>query len=180
MVRHGRTDTNERGIMSGHYQAVLTPEGRKANETVAEKLKDVDVDIFYSSDLIRAVETAEQLMKHHPSVEHVKRKDLRERHFGIYTGMPKPEHWKTTRCSEWEAPSGESWEDVKSRVDAFVKELKGKHMDDTVVMVGHGGFLCIMTSVLLGEKSYEARLDAGAENSVPVFIEVTESSTRII
>ena len=58
-VRHGETDYNLEGIVQGQLDIPLNKKGiHQANE-IKNKLKDLDIDIIFSSPLLRAKQTAE-------------------------------------------------------------------------------------------------------------------------
>ena len=68
IIRHGRTDWNDRHKLQGHTDIPLNDEGRRMAENAAEEYKDVHFDICYCSPLVRAKETAEILLRG-PSAE---------------------------------------------------------------------------------------------------------------
>ena len=179
VVRHGRTLYNEAGVIGGHTQTFLSESGKKDNDALAERLKDFGITAVHTSDRIRAIDSARQICKYHPKVRMTSRPLLRERNYGAHEGKPKPSHWDMIGRSEWEAPGGETWDEVAGRVRMLIEELKKNHMKETVLVVAHNGFLCIMISLLL-EKNYKKGLDEGLQNSSPVFIEVCEKSASIV
>jgi len=180
LVRHGKTEYNKIGLIHGHNDGKLSEEGRESNRKTAETLRHFEFDIIYSSDLGRAVETAEEIAKSHPNTPVVKTPLLRERHYGIYQGKPRPKSWEGKKKHEREAPGGETWQEVEARIREFVYMLKQERMRDTVLIVGHNGSLGILIPVLLGEEDYTTRLNNGFTNSKPIYIELTETSARLI
>ena len=58
---------------------------------VSLKLKDAQIDFAYSSDLDRAVQTAEEILRFYLQVCLVRVKELREQAKGVYEGKPKEE-----------------------------------------------------------------------------------------
>lgn len=73
LLRHGETDWNYLGkIQGGGFDIALNENGRKQAMTVAEELDDIPIGVVASSHLSRAKETAEILLKRHPTtVENV-------------------------------------------------------------------------------------------------------------
>ena len=59
MTRHGETVWNAEGRIQGHTDIDLSPRGRTQAQALGQRLEDVDFDAVYSSDLIRARETAD-------------------------------------------------------------------------------------------------------------------------
>jgi probable phosphoglycerate mutase len=79
IIRHGETEENRQKIIQGHLDTQLNSEGEKQADLVAKALKDVPFDACYSSDLQRAVGTAQRILAHHPGVELQRQIMLRER-----------------------------------------------------------------------------------------------------
>lgn len=177
IVRHGKTPHNRDGIVSGHSQIGLSDDGVKEVEGLARELEGEDIDVVYCSDLKRGLESAKIINESHNAPLEV-RAALRERDYGKHTGKSKPEGWVGIKRPDWDAPGGEGWEGVLSRVKGFVREIKSKHMMDCVLVVGHNGFLCVLIAYLLGE-DVKDRLCAGLPNSKPVFIEVGRYSANL-
>ena len=59
VIRHGESETNLKKVYSGWAQVRLTEKVERDAENVGELLRKVAFDQIYSSDLIRAVRTAE-------------------------------------------------------------------------------------------------------------------------
>jgi len=87
IVRHGETDENKAGVIQGHTDTRLNGQGRVQAEKTGERLKDAELGIAFTSDLDRAVKTAEAILCHHPNVVVHKDAALRERKLGELEGM---------------------------------------------------------------------------------------------
>ena len=163
LTRHGETEENKEGVLQGWLPGHLSSEGKKQAGLVAERLKDVEIDCIYTSDLHRCVETAKAVAKYHDNARFVKEKALRERGLGEFEG-------KKTGEADWEAlpgnlltnkpAGGESFEEVFIRIKKFFRKLLDKHTKDTLLVVGHGGSICLLEGVILG-KNLEGSLKAG-------------------
>ena len=79
IVRHGETAENKQKIIQGQLDTPLNSEGEKQADLVGKALRDIPFDICYSSDLKRAVNTAERILVHHSGVGLEKPSALRER-----------------------------------------------------------------------------------------------------
>src|SRR3989338_4638852 len=66
LVRHGETDANRDMICQGHMNSHLTQKGLRQARLVAERLKYFPIDIAYSSDLDRALDTCKEILRYHP------------------------------------------------------------------------------------------------------------------
>lgn len=63
IMRHGRTDWNERHKLQGRTDIPLNANGRQMAEKAREEYADVHFDVCYCSPLIRARETAEIVLR---------------------------------------------------------------------------------------------------------------------
>lgn len=165
LVRHGESQANRDSIVSGHFDTVLTEKGRAQALKTAKELAHVHFDAAYSSDLKRAIETAEIIVKKHLiSVQKVL--ELRERSFGSFEGGPSEEihkiieknkeHFeKMSPQEQWEysyAPDVESDHAVSSRFLAALEKVAKDNPGKTILVANHGG--CIRTALIkLGYKT---------------------------
>jgi len=84
IVRHGETDENKHGIFQGHVDTVLNADGLVQAQRVAEALRSTPFNVAFSSDLKRAVKTAEAILLYHPAVHLQKVEALRERVSSVF------------------------------------------------------------------------------------------------
>ena len=63
MIRHGETEWNLTGRWQGHADSPLSDRGISQAEKLGERIKSEKFDFFYSSDLGRALHTAELVGK---------------------------------------------------------------------------------------------------------------------
>ena len=61
LIRHGQTDWNVEGRWQGNLDVPLGEIGYKQAQALADTLQDRPISAIYSSDLMRAVKTAEPL-----------------------------------------------------------------------------------------------------------------------
>lgn len=149
IVRHGETLWNRLGQIQGHLDSPLSPEGIAQAEMLAERLRLESFDELISSDLGRAVNTANCIARR---TGHTTRVDprLRERHYGIFQGMTRDEaklaYPDAYACYHDESvtyaiPGGESTEDCFRRNLECLQELATRQAGMRVVVVTHGGVL---------------------------------------
>lgn len=154
LVRHGETEWNAAERIQGCSNSDLSIRGRKQAVAVALRLQRETLTAVYSSDLTRAVETAEPLAARHGLATQVL-EDLREKSYGSWEGLTSPEiadlypelwhQFHTLRDIATPIPGGESWPEVQVRVTRALAHILTEHPDDDdrVVIVGHGGSLRI-------------------------------------
>ena len=86
LVRHGQSIGNQLRIFLGHTDLDLSDLGYKQAECTAEHLKNEKIDYIYSSDLIRAYNTAIPHAKIR-NITIIRDKNLREAYVGAWEGM---------------------------------------------------------------------------------------------
>ena len=141
MARHARAEYVETWFSD--EGGSLSHEGRRQARTLGDTLLDRRVAAIWTSDLSRAVQTAE-IIAARLRVGVTARKSLREVFIGDLLGQP----FDLTRLHEvtdqWHAgdldarfPGGESGADVVARHVDQLEEIADQHNGETVVVVGH-------------------------------------------
>ena len=148
LVRHGEPEHHVQGLTGGWTNTSLTELGRKQAKLTGERLKQLIGDSFiglYTSDLLRAVETAEiigSILNLVPKVD----KALRDLNWGIAIDMPleeaqKLELKKTEPLFDWVPfPEAESWRMLHERIAPALVKIHSKE-PDTVIIVSHGNVI---------------------------------------
>ncbi|OYW80144.1 MAG: histidine phosphatase family protein [Polynucleobacter sp. 32-46-5] len=154
LIRHGETTWNTERRLQGHTDTPLNSRGEIQARQMAQALKNTSLsfDILYSSDLQRAVNTAnaiEQLFGVQATIESA----LRERHFGVLQGLSieqapiaHPAIWQAhiTRELDHDLAGGESILQFAARVEGVIEKLRMLHSGKTILLVSHGGTLDMM------------------------------------
>ena len=158
IVRHGETEWNAEGRIQGHTDIGLSENGAQQARSLGQRLADRQIDVAYSSDLKRTSETA-RLALGDRNVVLNETPRLREYHKGIFEGMTlteiqtqfPDEYPKYLEKDLSYAPEGgETTRDVSTRMASIFQEIKAKHLDETVLVVSHGGALRAAMVSLLG------------------------------
>ncbi|KJS80178.1 MAG: phosphoglycerate mutase [Peptococcaceae bacterium BICA1-8] len=146
-VRHGQTAWNDLGLYQGHTDVPLNKAGIEQASKAAQRLKSEKLSAIYSSDLLRAKQTAEIIaVEHNLTVNTMT--EFREINFGVWEGKTYKEINETypqllkTWLSEPEnlkIPEGETFSEMLKRVWEGLKTVLAKHQDETVILVAHGG-----------------------------------------
>jgi probable phosphoglycerate mutase len=174
MVRHGETTWNALGLIQGHADdPTLTNEGRRQSAQVARQFRRDRVVAIYSSDLVRARETAAFVGKALGLPVAVD-PALRERCFGSYEGLPQGalDAVDSGICGDQVVDAtarpdgGESLDEVYERVGSFLERLGGEGHHGDVIVVSHGGAIRAMRAVSAGVPMSGTRWDAVANGSV--------------
>lgn len=178
-VRHGQTTWNVESKFQGHTDVPLSGLGIQQAEFLARRLKNYGITAFYTSDLIRAVKTAEILAQPH-NLPVMPMAELREVNFGNWEGKVFTPEVKDKLVNSdknwWDSPfdgsgsKGESFSQMSARVNEAVRSIVERHLDDQeIVVVSHGGVIRAVIALLLGMNlvSYwRLRLDNACLNIV--------------
>jgi probable phosphoglycerate mutase len=157
-IRHGETEWNIQSREMGHLDSPLTGRGILQAEAIAKRLSRCRFDALYCSDLGRAIRTA-QIISSATGVEPLLEAGLRERNMGIFQGLTKaemigkfPREYSDYRQigHTYRIPEGESGQERLGRSVRVLTEIAMRHVDQTVVVVTHGGFLMGFFEHVLG------------------------------
>lgn len=149
IVRHGQTQWNLKLIRQGHLDSPLTEMGVAQAKALAQRLARESFTALYSSDLGRALQTA-QMIAEATGHKVVTDPRLRERHLGIFQGLngdeireKYPEEYRMHRTvgPTYVIPDGESVEQQVARNVEYLKEIAERHVGEKIVVVTHGGVL---------------------------------------
>jgi broad specificity phosphatase PhoE len=159
LIRHGQSRGNAEGRFGGHTAIPLSQRGRKQAEATAHALAaDGGITAIYSSDLKRAVQTAEPLSKrtHLPIIQ---TEAFRERSVGVMEGLTfeeaaqqHPEQYQALirRDIDHVLLGGESYRQMLDRASAYLDQILKEHRGGTVAVFSHTGTICILTLHLIG------------------------------
>ncbi|RME65257.1 MAG: alpha-ribazole phosphatase [Nitrospirae bacterium] len=160
IIRHGKTEGSQDRRYKGHIDVPLSEEGLRQVQDLADALfrSGVSPSRIYSSDLKRAVQTAEAI-DNALSCGITIEPRLRERSFGVWEGMtfeeiskawPEAfENWKADPL-RFHPPEGESTLEVRDRVMEATEEILQKHRGEEVLIVAHGGVNRVLICEFLG------------------------------
>ena len=160
-VRHAETDWNRTGRLQGWAPTDLNERGREQAAAAGAWLADeYDVDRAVGSDLLRATRTADRILEAVGDVPVTHDDAWRERDLGVYQGLtygdveerfPEFGLGETAYESTGAVPEGgESLWDMADRVTAAVDRLNERHLDETVLLVTHGGPLHVLLGYAKG------------------------------
>ena len=156
ITRHGETFRNAENRVLGRTDDPLSAKGKAQAMELAEKLKDIEIDVIFTSPLSRARETA-RAGAAPKGMTLIEDERLLEVNFGIYEAVPrddvgyqnaKREHFKRY-------PGGESYFDMAYRIYDFLYMLKREYADKRVLVVSHGGVCRIIHNFFLDMENEE-------------------------
>lgn len=172
LIRHGETLWNQQHRYQGQLDSPLSELGHKQARLTAEYLAKQPITAIYSSDLGRALRTAEIIADPHRLAAKPDQR-LREMAFGVWEGLTRPEvveqypeiyYTRYQDVLSTRVPGGELPHEVVARFRDFMDEHLPKHGEETIVLVSHGGTLRLAIASILHmplEKSYCFRVSNG-------------------
>lgn len=140
VVRHGKTDWNNKKITMGKKDIPLNEQGLEDAKKLKKKLISHHIDLIICSPLTRTKETANIINEdRHVQIEYEKR--IEERGFGLLEGKEYPKDnerlWNLRETAyDYEI---ETMENFKKRVYEFLDEITIKYSDKDILLVTHGG-----------------------------------------
>ena len=154
LVRHGQTDWNLTGRWQGQATGApgLNDMGRAQALALRDQLQDVNFSAIYSSDLLRARQTAELIAEPLGLIVALEL-HLREINLGVWEGMlssdvetqyPQELEERARDPFHARAPQGESPLEVAERVIATVNDIAKKYQDESILIVSHGVSLAVI------------------------------------
>jgi broad specificity phosphatase PhoE len=139
-ARHGETEYNSKGLVSGDKDVPLSPLGVSQTLSNAELVAKLGVSSAFCSPLTRAVDTARNLLSK-TSVTPIVINHLKERHWGRLQGISKTELDKYNFAEN----GVEDWELFSRRTITAIKEIKA---EQPAIIIAHSGTFRVLLSYL--------------------------------
>lgn len=160
LTRHGQTDWNIARRYQGHSDTDLNKVGIHQAEQLAKRLSNETLHAIYSSDLTRALDTANRIQSLQLTAKTVVTDTRwRELSFGNWEGMTYEEMsahspdlfdaWMKDSLNI-STPAGETHKQLAERVRAAFDEIKAHHKGETILIVGHSGSMQTLLALTLG------------------------------
>lgn len=148
IMRHGKTEWNALHKLQGRTDIPLNDEGKLMARQACEKYKELNIDVCYCSPLVRAVETAQIVLKNR-KIPIIEDKRLCEMSFGEYEGIENslaipdcPINVIFNQPEKYiESVGGsETFEQLFARTGSFLKEVVEPQVQagKDILIVGHG------------------------------------------
>jgi broad specificity phosphatase PhoE len=155
IVRHGETDWNRKKLLQGSTDIPLNETGKSQARVLQKQFETITFDAVYSSDLMRAKETAE-IISYGTNLQVVTSPDLRERSWGNHEGQnfddlklkygqafhPVIEEFDfDIQKLHPELTQVESYSQAINRVIPYLMNIQTEFKGKSVLVVSHGGIL---------------------------------------
>ena len=165
VARHGQTQWNLENKVCGRTDQPLTEVGLQQAQLLAQRTKDLPIDVIISSPMLRARQTAAPTAALHGLEIQVDDR-LIEQDYGIYEGVSRFDEGflSNKRHFAFRYPGGESMMDVAHRVYSFLEEIKEKYAGKNVLLVCHGG-VCRVIRTYFEDMTNEEYFHYSEENA---------------
>ena len=166
LIRHGVTAWNLEKRFQGQIDTPLTDLGHEQAEKTADALSGEPVSCIYTSDLVRAQQTAMPIADN-LGLPLLAEPSLRERNFGAFEGKTHAEiqanypvdfaKWQARDLNYRFGGTGETLAGFAKRVELSINSIVKRSLGQTsgalkaIVIVTHGGVLNVLYSVAMKE-----------------------------
>lgn len=160
MFRHGETIWNAEWRPHGQHPSPvpLTINGREQMALLADKLADKKINIIFSSDLLRAQQSAE-IIAEKLKLEIIYDENLREVDYGKLNGLYSlereevfPDYRKCYEDYSLPFPEGESFQNAVNRMDKALKNAAEKYDGKNIAVSTHGNIVDMFLEVTFKQK----------------------------
>lgn len=151
IIRHGETDWNVEGRYAGRMNIPLNKKGIEQARKLKEKFKNIKIDIVITSPLIRAIQTADEIVNNEKIIDY----RIIERSNGELEGKLKSEiTWKIDfNNSNDKKYNIESIDEFRKRIYDFLDEIKEKYKGKNVLIVTYAGVWLYIREYFEGKPS---------------------------
>ncbi len=184
-VRHGYSEANEKNIFAGITDVPLTETGKQQAVLTAKFLSRYAIDVLYSSDLKRAMQTAQPIAEQ-TGLPIIPNEQLREMDLGLWEELPfeaviqnYPKEYELWMRDVDNAvvPGGESVPLLRERITKAVDEIAKKHRGKTVCIVTHAEAIRVLFSAWTGARLADVPY---VPNSSVTIIERSGTDCRVV
>ena len=170
LIRHGQSEWNKLNLFTGFKNIELSEQGIEEANKAGQNFKNLDIkfNIVFTSELIRAQETAKIILQNLDQWNFLNNEgkiisniNLNERDYGDLTGLNKKEtaeKFGEEQVHKWrrgysdQPPNGESLEDVVRRVTKYfeetIKPAIQSNENDNILIAAHGNSLRALLIVM--------------------------------
>ncbi len=165
ILRHGEAFSNKKEVCSCWPERFHNPlskkgkeEVKKAGERLFKILKGRKIDLIFASDILRTKQTA-KIISEKINVKPKYDKRLREFNVGDYNAQPIKEIRKilpnTFDRFKKKLPGGETYSEIKKRIESFLKEIEKKYSHKNILIISHQVPLAFIEGIIKGMSDKE-------------------------
>ena len=188
IVRHCEAEGNVTGVFQGKTDFDISEKGKKQLKKLAERFKDIKLDVVYSSPLKRAFLTAEAVIEHKSLAITIDER-LSEIDGGDMEGKPWSNldvlfpneyyFWKND-FSKFYPTNGESVSDVYNRISEAFDEIVDLNRGKAIGIFSHGCAIRILMCYIKGIPLERIEEVLWSDNTAITCVEVNEAGEKTI
>lgn len=147
LTRHGETEWNIEKRLQGRGDSPLTKDGIQRAKELRDRIKNIDIDVIYSSPIKRALNTA-NILRGNKNIDIVTDDRLMEMCFGDYEGkkidivQEENPSWDINLIMQGNveicAPNGENLKEVRERISKLMNKIIAENIGKSILIVTHG------------------------------------------
>ncbi len=188
LIRHAQAEGNLYRRIHGRYDSLITKLGRKQIELLRERLLSEQIDAVYSSDLRRAMETAEAAAEPR-GLPVIPVPGLREIALGVWEDKcwgeiedddPEQIFLYNASPDRWSIPGGEPFAEVQERIASALRAIAAENEGKTVAAFCHGGAIRAFLAYALGIPANEIKRVFHCDNTGITLLEVTDGEFKVV
>ena len=188
LVRHAEAEGNLYRRIHGQYDSLVTDNGYRQIAALAHRFEGIHVDAVYSSDLFRTRTTAKAIYEQ-KGLTLTTRKSLREVSMGVWEDRTWGEvartdaqqlAWFNGTDRRWQVEGGETFEIVRERLSAAIRQIAHNHPDETVAVVSHGTAIRNALAVFQGLSIEESASLPHSDNTAVSLLEFDGDDVRVV
>lgn len=188
LVRHAEAEGNLYRRIHGWYDSLITDMGYRQIAALAHRFESIPVDAVYSSDLFRTKTTASAVYKP-KGLELVTRKALREVSMGVWEDSTwgatartdaRQLAWFNATDRRWQVEGGETFEQVRARLSAAIRQIAHNHPGQTVAVFCHGTAIRNALAVFQGISIEDSARMAHSDNTAVSLLEFEGDGVRVV
>lgn len=170
LVRHGESEWNILNKVQGQSNVSLTNKGKQQAMKIGKRLKHENINLIFSSDLKRAIQTA-NIIGEFTNLEVISLEELREIRFGVWEGLTTKEIMEKyinehtiwmTEPHNLSLPEAERLIELQERLLKAVNDLVRKDKNKNILIVSHGASIKTLILGILGiDLSFYNKLTIG-------------------
>ena len=176
LVRHGETELGVEKRYVGHTDCSLSHRGIERIKRLKAVLSKVSIDNVFSSDLLRARQTAKILF---PNIKPIIMTELREINMGEWDGLsfkeikeryPKMFEERIYNIGDFIVPGGETFRQCQKRAFKAIDKIISM-TDGNVLICGHAGFFRVLIAAYLNmelNNIFKIKQDYGCINILKI------------
>ena len=147
LTRHGETEWNIEKRLQGRGDSPLTKDGIQRAKELRDRIKNIDIDVIYSSPIKRALNTA-NILRGNKNIDIITDDSLMEMCFGDYEGkkidivQEENPSWDINLIMQGNveicAPNGENLKEVRERISKLMNKIIAENIGKSILIVTHG------------------------------------------